>query len=210
MTFQEFFLKKKIDLEALQTDKPDLFIEFQEHYSLMGSKSFDHTKKYWFNNLRQAFPLSDEKENELKKAFKPNEIPISEILIKSEETAKETKPAMGFKPRFKAPLGAKLEDETTAETPSAIATKPQGFKPPFNAGATKSIEEKEIVIQKENQTIPNPQENFTKPTGFKPRFKAGVKKSNEADKNVEDKNIETSDIENVNPKPLGFKPRFKK
>ncbi len=215
MTFQEFFLKKKIDLEALQIDKPDLFMEFQEHYSLMGSKSFDHTKKYWFNNLRRDFPLSEEKENELKETFKPKEIIKSEISTQPEEIINETKPATGFKPRFKASVviksDEKKEEALPIENPSPTVIKPPAFKPRFKAGATKSVENFEIIIEKETLPVEIAQENLTKPAGFKPRFKAGTTNSTKADKSVDDKNIETSlDMEKVTPKPLEFKPRFKK
>ncbi|OAQ38930.1 hypothetical protein A5893_12900 [Pedobacter psychrophilus] len=214
MTFQEFFLKKKIDLEALQTDKPDLFLEFQEHYSLMGNKSFDHTKKYWFNNLRRDFPLSEEKENNLKEAFKPKEI-LQETPIKSEEILNETKPATGFKPRFKASVVIKSEEKKEeafpTETPSPTFLKPPPFKPRFKAGATKSVENSEIIIEKETLPVEIAQENLTKPVGFKPRFKAGTTNSTKTDESVDDKNIVSSlDMESITPKPLGFKPRFKK
>lgn len=57
MTFEEFFQKKKIDLVALGTERPALLDEFRKHFEAMGEKSFDHTKKYWFNKLRRAYPL---------------------------------------------------------------------------------------------------------------------------------------------------------
>lgn len=57
MTFEEFFHKKKIDLLALKQAEPALFEEFKNHYEQMGEKSFDHTKKYWFNKLRRGFPI---------------------------------------------------------------------------------------------------------------------------------------------------------
>ncbi|HEY0245856.1 MAG TPA: hypothetical protein VGC01_09855, partial [Mucilaginibacter sp.] len=60
MTFEEFFKKKKIDLIALEKGEPALFSEFKAHYSQMGEKSFDHTKKYWFNKIRRQFQLAPE------------------------------------------------------------------------------------------------------------------------------------------------------
>jgi hypothetical protein len=59
LTFEEFFRKKKIDLQQLQVSEPALFAEFSKHYPLMGEKSFDHTKKYWFNGLRRTYPLKE-------------------------------------------------------------------------------------------------------------------------------------------------------
>ena len=55
MTFEEFFAKKKIDLEALQKEQPDLFNEFKFHFEEMGEKSFDHSKKFWFNKMKTSF-----------------------------------------------------------------------------------------------------------------------------------------------------------
>jgi hypothetical protein len=213
MTFQEFFLKKKIDLEALQTDKPDLFSEFQAHYSLMGSKSFDHTKKYWFNNLRHSFPLSEDKENELKERFKPSEVLKSKSTIESIATPKETTPVIGFKPRFKAPEITNTEenkDILPTEISPSTTPKSAGFKPRFKAGATKSIEESEVVIEKEKQPIDNVEENISKPTGFKPRFKTAITKTEGVNLTIENplNSIDKEDVKvEGKPKPLGFKPR---
>ncbi len=55
MTFEEFFVKKKIDLSSFKLAEPTLFEEFKLHYESMGAKSFDHSKKYWFNKLRKRF-----------------------------------------------------------------------------------------------------------------------------------------------------------
>jgi hypothetical protein len=60
MTFEEFFKKKRIDLAALQSGEPGLFSEFRKHFEQMGEKSFDHTKKYWFNKLRLQYHLAPE------------------------------------------------------------------------------------------------------------------------------------------------------
>ncbi|SMO59614.1 hypothetical protein SAMN06265350_104132 [Solitalea koreensis] len=57
MTFEEFFAKKKINLQALKKVQPELFDEFKTHFELMGEKSFDHSKKFWFNKLRREFLL---------------------------------------------------------------------------------------------------------------------------------------------------------
>ena len=56
-TFADFFAKKKIDLSALQKAEPQLYDEFASHYALMGEKSFDHSKKFWFNKLRKSYHL---------------------------------------------------------------------------------------------------------------------------------------------------------
>jgi hypothetical protein len=178
MTFEEFFIKKKIDLKALQAADGPLFEEFKAHYSAMGEKSFDHSKKFWFNKLRKSFHLAEE------------ETVIAKPIVKQiiADTASETssihtaKPA-GFKPRFKAPPTA-VEDEVKAtskkeitdlaeSTPDSI---PTGFKPRFKAGVTKAPDVAASTSVSEEKT----DEATTaapKPTGFKPRFKAGVTKA---------------------------------
>src|SRR4051812_47825713 len=104
MTFEEFFKKKRIDLTALQSGEPRLFSEFKEHFEQMGEKSFDHTKKYWFNKLRLQYHLAAE--------LKPGKVPMENQLAEqtiTEALVEESIPApsVGFKPRFKAGLASK-------------------------------------------------------------------------------------------------------
>src|SRR5271169_3087086 len=98
MLFDEFFKKKKINLATFEQGEPALFSEFKIHFEKMGEKSFDHTKKYWFNKLRLRFPAPPEVKVE-KVAI---ENPLAEQTIN--ETLSETPfPAnVGFKPSFKA------------------------------------------------------------------------------------------------------------
>ena len=60
MTFEEFFIKKRIDLTQLSKADPELVSEFKSHFVQMGEKSFDHSKKFWFNKLRKDFHLKEE------------------------------------------------------------------------------------------------------------------------------------------------------
>jgi hypothetical protein len=226
MTFEEFFIKKKIDLKALQAADGPLFEEFKAHYSAMGEKSFDHSKKFWFNKLRKSFHLAEE------------ETVIAKPIVKQviADTASETssihtaKPA-GFKPRFKAPPIAgedevketsKKEITDSAEsTPDSI---PTGFKPRFKAGITKAPDAAASTSASE-ETTDEAITSAPKPTGFKPRFKAGVTKTETSeqaqlhdtkdeiklDTNVkaEPENNSTETQEPAASKPTGFKPRFK-
>lgn len=101
MTFEDFFKRKKIDLVALQAGAPVLFLEFYTHFEQMGEKSFDHSKKYWFNKLRHQFPLSPEIKTE--KLHIAN--PLAEQTINESLTATVAvvpSPKEGFVPRFKA------------------------------------------------------------------------------------------------------------
>ncbi len=225
MTFEEFFLKKKIDLDSLKQGKPDVFAEFVAHYEVMSEKSFDHTKKYWFNNLRIAYPLSEEKELQLKEAFKSKvaetvatEQIVEQPAIENAETTTIKAPA--FKPRFKAnvsPAVEPLKDEVTkSENTEGVGQTPKlaGFKPRFKAGVTAStakVEEEKIEPAIE-ATSEEEKPTVAKPPGFKPRFKASVTTSApKAEEKKSEPAIETTSEEEkpTVAKPAGFKPRFK-
>jgi len=111
MTFEEFFKKKRIDLIAFQAGNEHLFSEFKTQFEQMGEKSFDYTKKYWFNKLRHQFMLAPEIKTE--KVHIPNplaEQTINESLVEIGLPAPS--PKIGFIPRFKAAGNAKpVENE---------------------------------------------------------------------------------------------------
>jgi hypothetical protein len=182
MTFEDFFRKKKIDLEAFEKAEPALLAEFKTHFEQMGEKSFDHTKKYWFNKLRLLYHLAPEiKEEKVHIANPLAEQTITETL--SETIAPPAK--VGFKPRFNAGMAKPTEpkEETPVPEPekpaenTEIPTPPAsavGFKPRFKAGITKPVTE-----QKEEPKVKPPVEEkpvedaAPKPAiGFKPRFNA--------------------------------------
>lgn len=234
MTFEEFFKKKKINLTLLKQGNGGLFSEFKEHFEAMGEKSFDHTKKYWFNSLRRLYPL-------------PPEIKAEKIVIENklaEQTVAETLTAqivetekkVGFTPRFKAGTTAKPQNEIpAANVPEVKSENAQeeiaagddkskvGFKPRFKAGVTakkpeeQSLEEKgqTSAVQPANQT---PVEADKHKVGFKPRFKAGLttNKPDEQPLAVPEEKIIGLPPQQDQEKPAettkpstGFKPRFK-
>ena len=80
MTFEEFLVKKKIDLAQFKTAEPGLFLEFESHYSQMGEKSFDHSKKFLFNKLRRAYHLKEEP----KPLVAQEKIEVNEIASQAE------------------------------------------------------------------------------------------------------------------------------
>lgn len=209
MTFEEFFLKKKIDLNKLKQADDGLYTQFKSHFTLMGEKSFDHTKKYWFNKLRKDFRLSEEEESRLKALYqKPLETAVKEEKT-TEVEAVIAKPA-GFKPKFKAATVAPKEtEENTSSNPSTEETtiaKPAGFKPRFKAGATPVKSEE----TKAEQPIPTPEtaeSKSTTPVGFKPRFKAGATTIKTEETKTEEP-ISATKTEESKP-AVGFKPRFK-
>ncbi|MFB9844235.1 hypothetical protein [Mucilaginibacter ginsenosidivorans] len=228
MTFDEFFAKKKIDLSALGKAEPALLAEFRTHFEQMGEKSFDHTKKYWFNKLRLQYHLAPEPKVE--KVVIEN--PLAEQTIA--ETLSETSsppPNVGFKPRFKAGMAKPaepatekqvstqaVEPEKPTETTEAVTPAPSlGFKPKFKAGVTKPAnptpEPKEEIKEEQSAGAP-----ATPPPslGFKPKFKAGVTKAIAAPGETDAQKEETPAAPTEEEKPLeakpanlGFKPRFK-
>ena len=139
MTFDEFFKKKRIDLDALEKGDPGLYSEFKKHYHEMGEKSFDHTKKYWFNKIRRQYSLAPEVKTEKPKIENQlAEQTVTESLIEESGTPITPAPKLGFVPKFKAanipkPVAeAKPQvDNTVPETPAENKA-PQPYKPRFN------------------------------------------------------------------------------
>jgi hypothetical protein len=217
MTFEEFFQKKKISLVALEQGEPSLFSEFKVHFEQMGEKSFDHTKKYWFNKLRLRFPTPPEVKVE--KVAIAN--PLAEQTIN--ETLSETpSPAnVGFKPRFKAgatkpaePISNPEPEKPTENTEQSSPSPALGFKPKFKTGVTKSAESSTNTEPAPSEApVENSVQETPKPAlGFKPKFKAGVTKPAEPSPNIEPAPSEaaTEKPEQETAKPaLGFKPKFK-
>lgn len=185
MTFDEFFKKKKISLVAFEKEQPALFSEFKVHFEQMGEKSFDHTKKYWFNRLRLRFPAPPEVKAE--KVLIENPLAEQTINEALSETPVQTTPDVGFKPRFKpgvtkpvasAPETAKDETEKLIQSTEAAAPAPAvGFKPRFKAGVTKPVEPVPDTKPAQEAQKPKQNENLpVSPVGFKPRFKTGATK----------------------------------
>jgi len=221
MTFEEFFKKKKINLTTLQQAEGSLFAEFKDHFELMGEKSFDHTKKYWFNKLRRQFPA-------------PIEVKAEKVIIENplaEQTVAESltepiaeQPKVGFTPRFKAGATAakpvepietttpSVSEDATDTAKTATTAKP-GFTPRFKAGVTSSKTEESSA---EPKTEEQKAEEAAKPAltakpGFTPRFKAGVTSSAPKPQEPAEQPIieEEKPVEPVQPAKVGFTPRFK-
>ncbi|UEG53209.1 hypothetical protein LLH06_19925 [Mucilaginibacter daejeonensis] len=235
LLFEEFFKKKKIDLSSLQQSEPGLFSEFKEHYEQMGEKSFDHTKKFWFNKLRHQFPLPPEvKAERLRPENQIAEQTVSDMLTVppvADQIQEGPKPG-GFKPRFKSPTATPATDETktkeasATETPSTNEAKPAeaptakvGFKPRFKPGVITSKPAEptteataEAGPSKPTKDADAPQEQAAPvaKVGFKPRFKAGVTTAKPAEEPApaSAQADAPSDEPPAAPK-MGFKPRFK-
>ncbi|AFD09454.1 hypothetical protein [Solitalea canadensis] len=94
MTFEEFFNKKKIDLDALKAARIELYNELKSHYEQMSEKSYDHTKKFWFNKLRLEFPLKEE----TKPRMEPTK--TEDPVVPEQNNAVSTSSG-GYKPMFR-------------------------------------------------------------------------------------------------------------
>ncbi len=230
MTFEEFFKKKRIDTAALEIAEAGLFSEFRKHFAQMGEKSFDHTKKYWFNKLRRQFPLAPEVKVEKPHIANPlAEQTITESLSEPVPAAVPP-PKLGFVPKFKAANMAKpaaeveQKEETPAPTESpgepapAITPSPKlGFTPKFKAA---NIAKPEAEVEKKQET-PAATESLSEPApaaapklGFTPKFRAAnpPKPAAEPEKKEEtppaaESNTSEKPEETPAPKPA-YKPRF--
>lgn len=208
MTFEAFFEKKRIDLNKLRHAEPALYQEFNDHFRLMGERSFDHTKKFWFNKLRKRFHLPEAAVSPKAAAISNSSVDENKAIAEK-ETPQAAAPAAakpaGFKPRFKAPVKkaaeAKLDaPEVDAAKPSATASKPAGFKPRFKAGVTKKT------------TDDQAEEKIVNPVGSEVNnreVEAGQLKEEAADKKEENSGSEEQSVATKSNKPAGFKPRFK-
>jgi len=210
MTFEEFFKKKRIDLDALQKAEATLFSEFKTHYAEMGEKSFDYTKKYWFNKIRREFPLAVEVKTEKPKIANP----LAEQTITESLDEQIAAPKPGFVQRFKAANVAKPAVEPSAEnkaeeTPAAPPTPKPGFTPRFKAANMAKPATEDPTPAKTEEPAPTPP--APKP-GFTPRFKAAnmvkpAAQPEEKSPDVPAGSATPSLPENTEAKP-GYKPRF--
>ncbi len=178
LTFEDFFLKKKIDLLKLQVAEPALFAAFSKHYPLMGEKSFDHAKKYWFNQLRRTYPL-----DEIVKPHPVSADAITNLSIQSIAVAAAQNLDAGIeKPKFKEDELVELADQNIPQKDISLAEAEQeilqsepetpkpAFKPRFNPKnipqtVTQPKEERNESIQ----ATDNKETDIPKPV-FKPRF----------------------------------------
>ncbi len=217
MTFEEFLIKKKIGIDEFRSGRPDLYEEFRTEYAQMGPKSFDHSKKFWFNKLRRTYPLPVSARPSAPAAPKPVASTIvagmpdfstqaEELLsptIEQTQPPSQAAPKPAFQPRFKP--GGRMP----ASTPS-----------PADAPAAKDMEVSMTVPEEKvspESLTPSPDDSVpadAKPavTGFKPRFKAGVTKavpSEEALPEAAPTVPENSEPAAEPPVVTGFKPRFK-
>lgn len=223
-------MKKRIDLTQLQRAKPSLYEEFRDHYAQMSEKSFDHTKKYWFNRLRKDFLLEvidTPKSSAGSKVAANVAEQVSPNIAAADPTGSASTSSPGFKPRFKSnavkPVvdGAVAPKQGNGDEATQPNAKPTKFKPRFKAGEPTSVNQATDlrVSGKESEQEPDKRPvkatSEEKPLGLKPRFKAGTTTPEKASGRGSEPNAESTEPaagppeENITPKPLGFTPRFK-
>lgn len=153
MTFEEFFTKKKIDIHQLAKAEPELYSEFKSHFTAMGEKSFDHTKKFWFNKLRRLYHLQE---------------PAKAITQMEAQVASQAEPLSSPTIEQKPVIVGTNQPQTEKES---AAGKPAAFKPRFNPrnipAKTEVSPEKEE--QPENTLQPEIPAPAVKKPGFRPR-----------------------------------------
>ncbi|GGH18907.1 hypothetical protein [Mucilaginibacter phyllosphaerae] len=222
MTFEEFFNKKRIDLVALKAAEPGLYAEFEKHFAQMGEKSFDHTKKYWFNKLRLLYHLAPG----LKPEKMRQENQLAEQTIVETLTEAIPAPTTGFKPRFKPgmlskPASATSDVQKPAPEHSATATPEvneaatiKDQDPPFEQ-AKEAMQDAADATPRTTDTVEAKTEPLAAKPGFKTRFnmkmtKGDAPQTKEFEKEPKPES-ETQVPESAGkpdvPKP-GFKPRF--
>ncbi|MCO5945323.1 hypothetical protein [Mucilaginibacter flavidus] len=189
LTFDEFFKKKRVDLIALEKAEPALFSEFKTHYEQMGEKSFDHTKKYWFNKTRRKYPLAPEVKTEKPQIANPiAEQTITESLTET-TAASPSAPKVGFTPKFRAanmakPVVKDNKEESTAGasdpvTPpdEAMPAKPSGFVPRFKMKP--KVDAEESTSPTAPAETPQPTEATDAKPAYVPKFKMKPKTETE-------------------------------
>lgn len=170
MVFEEFFKKKRIDLAALQQSELALFSEFKTHFEQMGEKSFDHTKKYWFNKIRRQYPLAPEVKTE--KIHIENPVAEQTVIESLAEPASPPPAKLRFVPKFKvanmpkpaAPAEEKKEDQATPP-PAKL-----GFVPKFKAANMPKPAAPAEEKSEEDAVTPPPEDGATPKPAYKPRF----------------------------------------
>ncbi|MDP2415708.1 hypothetical protein [Daejeonella sp.] len=188
MTFEEFLIKKKIDAVQLKAKEQIFFSEFESHFLQMGEKSFDHSKKFWFNKLRRAYHLKEEPKP-VKEEAKIAEIPASAQDKPGTEAINQEKPA--YVPRFKAATAQKADLPTQSDPPPA-------YVPRFKAAIKMPEKVEDTGLNKEES------EEKAKPI-YEPRFKAQIPVPEEKQPEITPESIPQSNEQ----AKQAYKPRFK-
>lgn len=203
MTFEEFFIKKRIDLDQLKHAEPVLFDEFRFDYAQMGEKSFDHTKKYWFNKLRKTYHLKPKPKPELKKP-ETNPLATQAEPLSSPTIVEKSGYTPRFKPRVTSPQ-PKPDSTPEKDAEGALAGSQHPVLNENYSAESSNTEELSVPVPENNPPIPKP--------AYKPRFNAAaLKKESEQTEKPADIEEEKLSDPPVTPDPEvkpAYKPRFK-
>lgn len=195
MTFEEFLIRKKIDAFQFKANEQSIYSEFESHFKLMGEKSFDHSKKFWFNKLRRAYHLKEVpkpvntdaptdqfptliKEQagiEVLNLEKPAYVPrFKAAATQTPDLPAQSVPSSGYVPRFKAAIKTpeKVGDSMNSEAESEEIAKTV-FKPKFKGQIATQDEAKPEI-----SSDPIPPSTESVKSAYKPRFNPGLTKKN--------------------------------
>lgn len=210
LTFEEFFQKKKINLLQFQQHEPVLFAEFSSHYPLMGEKSFDHTKKYHFNNLRRNYPLPVLAKQHPVMAEAISNLAAQGIAVAAAQNLDESIERPKFKEDHLVELSVgnvtekdislAAAEQVILETKPEIEVSKPAFKPRFNPKNIPKTAEEPTPDVTADQIEPT-----VKPA-FKPRFNSKIiPKTEKSEFSVPEADEQTLETESAK---TAYKPKF--
>ena len=209
MTFEEFFAKKKIDLVLLEKAEASLYNEFKSHFASKGEKSFDHTKKFWFNKLRRLYHLKQPEKavTQVESAIASQAEPLSSPTIEQKpafvprfksaninkapavEEQSESKPIAkpAFKPRNIPVKNAEMPAESQEEKAESTPPVKPGFRPRNIPGKQVDIKSEEVKVPEETKEETSEEsKSVVRKPGFKPRNIKPTPDTNSADAQTSD------------------------
>ena len=105
MTFEEYLIGKKIDLESFQRSEPALFENWRMEFVQLHPNSFSAQKLYLINPIRRKYPLKNgvvvSPENKTEVEAKQSDVAIEWQTPKTETQApKPARPVFTLKPKI--------------------------------------------------------------------------------------------------------------
>lgn len=100
MTFEDYLISKKIDLEFFQKAEPALFENWKKEFAQMHPNSFSAQKLYLINPIRRKYPLKIETANR-SEAAPSVKLVTGSATDESDSLKTETTPSKPARPVFK-------------------------------------------------------------------------------------------------------------
>lgn len=168
MELEEFLIKKKIDPALFQHSDQSLFQEFKILYGKMGSKSFDHSKKFWFNKLRRKYHLSELPKAGGEKIMEINQ-PADQALPQLSSSVAKNSPEKPWR------------KEDSPSSPHAGTESPRPYVPRFRPRTGKVADNENLPTGSERPADKRETKDDTstkhrpeqKVQAYKPRFRPG-------------------------------------